>query len=139
MFVALGLSRSITRMHGCMELMPFGRTLLLYLAMGCYRTCPHIAAIVAAPTSPASPATMIRMCLLPRLLRYSRMRGPLCPRGPPLPTPTSRACSWNTCNMKHLLQHTSETNETFRTYYCNIYVWTLQHMQHSDKTLATYI
>jgi hypothetical protein len=38
----------------------------------------------------------------------------------------------NTCNMKHLLEHTSETDETF---------WNirLQHMQHPDKTLTTYI
>jgi hypothetical protein len=45
----------------------------------------------------------------------------------------------NTYNMKHLLQHTSEIGETFETYGCNICVHPLQHMQHPDKTLATYI
>jgi hypothetical protein len=73
------------------------------------------------------------MRLLSRLLRFPRMRGP------PLPAPTSRVCSWNTYNMKHLLQHKSKTDETFRTYSCNICVWPLQHMQHRDKTLTIYV
>jgi hypothetical protein len=38
---------------------------------------------------------------------------------------------WNTCNMKHLMQHMSDIYET---YYCNICV---KHMQYPDKTLAT--
>jgi hypothetical protein len=29
--------------------------------------------------------------------------------------------------------------KTFTTYACNICVWALQHMQHLDKTLATYV
>jgi hypothetical protein len=43
--------------------------------------------------------------------------------------------------LKHLLQHTSEIDETF-TYNIrlqHIYMWTLQYMQHPDKTLATYV
>jgi hypothetical protein len=45
----------------------------------------------------------------------------------------------NTCNIKHLLQHMSETDETFTTCVCNICIWPLSHMQHPDKTIATYI
>jgi hypothetical protein len=43
------------------------------------------------------------------------------PRGPP-PLAPRRASSWNICNMKHLLQHTFETDETYTTYACNICV-----------------
>jgi hypothetical protein len=51
------------------------------------------------------------------------------------------AVPFNTSNMKtlatpkkNLLQHTSETDETFGTNVCNICV---KHIQHPDKTLAT--
>jgi hypothetical protein len=60
-------------------------------------------------------------------------------QGPHLPAPPCRVCSCNTCNINHLLQHTSETHETFTTYVCNICVWALQHKQHLNKTLATYV
>jgi hypothetical protein len=32
-----------------------------------------------------------------------------------------------------------ETAETFKTYACNISLWTMQLMQHLDKTFATYV
>jgi hypothetical protein len=51
-------------------------------------------------------------------------RRPLCPRGSHSPTLPCCACSWNTCNIKHLLQHRFGTDETFITYVCNICVWT---------------
>jgi hypothetical protein len=64
-----------------------------------------------------------------------------------LPMPANE----NTCNMKHLLRHTSETDETFETYACNICVYPLQYpdkntcnirlkqLKHSKYTLATYV
>ena len=41
----------------------------------------------------------------------------------------------NTCNMKHLLQHTSEISETFETYGCNMCIaaatYATKHLQHT--------
>jgi hypothetical protein len=42
-------------------------------------------------------------------------------------------------NMRNLLQHTSERDETYRTYAYNICIYTLQHMQHPDKIYTTYV
>jgi hypothetical protein len=55
------------------------------------------------------------------------------PKGTTSAVPTFRVCSWNTCNIKHLLQYTSETDETITTYSCNTCAWPLQHMQHPGK------
>jgi hypothetical protein len=68
-----------------------------------------------------APATAIHMHVgLPRT------QGPLhaCARGDHLCLrPFLRLLmEWNTCNIKHLLQHTSETDEIFKTYACNICV-----------------
>jgi hypothetical protein len=114
--------RSITRMHGCMQLLPAHRRLLL-----------HLGALLLLPRPPACPSCCCcsSMRLLPCPLHFPRTQGP------PLPMPTSHTFSWNTCNMKHLLQHMSEIDETFRIYSYNICEWPLQHMQHPDKTLAT--
>jgi hypothetical protein len=84
----------------------------------CHRTCPRATAVVAAryccAYRPAPPATTVRMRLrmhmgatTPALLPPCT-RGPLRPRGPPLSVPRT----WS-CNIKHLLQHTSKTDETF--------------------------
>jgi hypothetical protein len=71
--------------------------------------------------------------LLPRPLCFPRDAGTVAPEG------TTFACaSLPLLLMKHL-QHTSETDETFTTYVCNICLWAPQHMQHPDKTLATYV
>jgi hypothetical protein len=107
---------------------------------------PRVATV--APVNPSLPVAMVCMCLLPRLLRFPHTQGP------PLPALTSRACLWNTCNTKHLLQHTSEIDETFRTHSCNICVWLatstyatsrwntyhihLKQLKHLKHTLTTY-
>jgi hypothetical protein len=52
----------------------------------------------------------------------TRTRGPLRLRGLPSPEPPSRPYSWNICNTKNLLQHTSEIDQTFTIYVCNICV-----------------
>jgi hypothetical protein len=51
----------------------------------------------------------------------------------------------NTCNMKHLLQHTSKTCETFETYlatyvysHCNICNIRIKHSQHTSETAKTF-
>jgi hypothetical protein len=61
----------------------------------------------------------IQLCALRLLPRTWR---PLRPRAPPSPARPCRVCLWNTCNMKHLLPRTSETDETFTAYACNICV-----------------
>jgi hypothetical protein len=95
---------------------------------------------LARPPARPSPAYCYgTMRQLSRPLRFPGTQRLLCPWGPPLPAPTYCAYSWDTCNMKHLLQHTYKIDETFRIYSCNIWVWPLQHMQHPDKTIATYI
>jgi hypothetical protein len=77
----------------------------------------------------------------PRSLRFLRSRRDHCVRGDhtlilhPLPAPahgTLATCSI-CCNIR------LKKDETFRIYTCNICVWPLQHMQHLDKTLATYV
>jgi hypothetical protein len=55
----------------------------------------------------------------------ARTQGLMRPRGPPSPMPPCRAFSWNTCNMKYLLQHTFETDEIFTTYVRNMYMGTV--------------
>ena len=53
------------------------------------------------------------------------------PRCPRRATITPRAEQYERCaTWKHLLQHKTETTETFGTYCCNICV---KHMQHLDK------
>jgi hypothetical protein len=71
----------------------------------------------------------------------SRARGDRCARGDHLRCAhfPHLLISSNTCNIKHLLEHKSEIDETFTIYSCNICVWSLQHMQHPDKTLAIYV
>jgi len=125
-------ARPLVCMVACSSCLPT-RMLLLRLVARCYRTSPCAAAIVAAMgcCCYGTHAPAVVSASLPA------HAGTAVPMGPPLLAPTSRACSWNTCSMKHLLQHTSETDETFRTYSCNICVWSLQHMQHTDKTLVS--
>jgi hypothetical protein len=75
----------------------------------------------------------------PRLLRFPCTWGPLRLRGPP-PLRLLPAPAHGTLAIKNnLLQLSSEIDETFTTYYCNICLQPLQHMQHPDKTFATYI
>jgi hypothetical protein len=121
------LPQSLVCMVACSSCTP-ACTLLLRLATCCYSACLHAATAVAAARcccrtrrpGPAccygthAPATTS--------VSLPAHAGLLYPRGPPLLAPTFHVCSWNTCNIKHLLQHTSETDETFRTYSCNICV-----------------
>jgi hypothetical protein len=81
---------------------------------------------------------VLRACCCARLASRAHA-GTAAPEGTTSACAPSRACWWNTCNIKHLLQHTFEIDEIFTTYACNICIWTLQHMQHPDKTLATYV
>jgi hypothetical protein len=46
--------------------------------------------------------------------------GTAAPEGTTFACRSCRACLWNTCNIKYLLQYTSETDEIFTTYVCNI-------------------
>ena len=80
-------------------------------------------------------------CCAFRFASMLRARACACRWGPPTPVPLPGAApaNENTHNIKHLLQHTSETGETFEIYTCNISVYLLQHMQHPDNTLATYV
>jgi hypothetical protein len=78
------------------------------------------------------------------LLQFLRLRRAFAP--PPMDAyrrlrPSHpRVYAWNinealeTC--KHLLQHTTETTVTFRTYACNIRV---KHIQHPYQTLTTFV
>jgi hypothetical protein len=100
--------------------------LLFRMSIGCKtlslnHSYAWLHAAPAALAGPIPPAATIRMRLLSRPLRFPCM-GTIVLAGPPLPAPTFRVCSWNTCNMKHLLQHVYEIDEIFRTYSCNICV-----------------
>jgi hypothetical protein len=99
-----------------------------------------------APVGLASPVVAIRMRLHMHMGHAEHtslptcMWGPLRPRGLPPYTPTSPLLV-----MQHL-QHKSiccniypKQIKHLQTYSCNICVWSLQHMQYPDKTLATYI
>jgi hypothetical protein len=108
----------------------------------CCHTCPRVAmllsprAAAAAPAALTPPTAAVRMRLCMQVgppcrhvgttsvyAHFPHARGDHLRLGP-LPT-----WSCNTCNIKHLLQHTSETNETF-TNIC------LQHMCMATTTYS---
>jgi hypothetical protein len=78
---------------------------------------------------------------LPRSFRFLHAHRDRCAQGNHLlrlhPLPVHPHGTLATCSI--CCNICLKTDETFRTYTCNIYVWPLQHMQHLDKTLATHV
>jgi hypothetical protein len=104
---------------------------------------PHRALLLLLPRLPARPHPTC--CFgTPRPLRFPCARGDrYALRGPPPSTPTSCVWSCNTCNINHLMQHTSETDETFTKHLLATYVYShcniqIKHLQHTFETAETF-
>jgi hypothetical protein len=87
---------------------------------------------------------MLRACCHAQLRAYCRTCFVSRAHAAPTGTTFAYVCSWNTCNIKHLLQHMSEIDETLQHTFatrvwhyntCNIQI---KHLQHTFKNSWTF-